>query len=231
MTVSQGLLKGCRRLAAAGVLALWACAPAGAADLGGSPAPPPGYEPPVRTSGYNWTGLYFGATYGYASGTTTVASPLGGFDLDQSGGIGTVFGGYNFQAGNVVLGMEVDVGGLGNHGGSAGLGAGNVTSDLNWQASIRARAGVLVAPALLVYGTGGVAWSDFDVTANAVKVAQTFSGYQIGTGAELKLDPRWSLRLEYIYTGLGAEQIGHGGLVNSYEPDYHTVRAGLSFKF
>lgn len=202
-----------------------------AADLGGGPPPQPWQPVAQARSDYNWTGLYLGGTYGYATGTTTVTSPLGGFDLDQSGGIGTVFGGFNYQAGRVVLGMEVDVGGLGNHGGSAGLAPGAVTSDLNWSASVRGRLGYLVAPALLVYGTGGAAWADFDVTANGVKVAQTFSGYQVGFGGELKLDPRWSLRLEYLYTGLGAEQIDHGGLVNTYEPDYHTVRAGLSFKF
>lgn len=207
-----------------------ACGPAAAADLGGGP--PQAWQPVAQArSPYNWTGLYLGATYGYASGTTTVTSPLGGFDLDQSGGMGTIHGGFNYQAGQIVLGMEVDVGGLGTHGGSAGLGVGNVTSDLNWTASVRGRAGYLVAPALLVYATGGAAWADFDITANGVKQAQTFSGFQLGGGAELKLDHNWSVRVEYIYTGLGAEQIDHAGLVNTYEPDLHTVRAGLSFKF
>ena len=45
------------------------------------------------------------------------------------------------------------------------------------------------------------------------------------------LDNNVSLRLEYIYTDLGAERVVHGGQLNSYDPDFHTVRAGIAFKF
>lgn len=206
--------------------------PALAADLGGGPprgysAPAPAYQP---TQIEKWTGFYLGGTLGYATGTTEVTGGSGSFDLDTTGGVGTLFTGYNWQSGRAVFGVEGDIG-TGNVDDSSGTGLGLVSSELNAFGSVRARAGLLVTPAFLVYGTGGLAIADFDFKANGLTASETLYGYQIGAGTELMMVPNWTLRMEYVYTDLGKETINHGGLSNTYDPDFHTLRAGFSYKF
>lgn len=207
--------------------------PALAADLGGGPVRPldgtprQGYRPLAIEQ---WTGLYLGGTLGYGFGATDVTGGSGSFDLDTNGGVGTIFAGYNWQAGRAVLGIEMDVG-TGYLDDSTGVGPGLVSSELNVMGSLRARAGMLVTPAFLVYGTAGLAIANFDFRANSVTASETLYGYQVGAGTELMITPNWTFRMEYLYTDLGAESVNHGGITNSYDPDFHTVRAGLSFKF
>jgi outer membrane immunogenic protein len=214
------------------VAVLTATGLASAADLGGGPKLPPpepnAYVSPLDTA--RWTGAYLGLSYGYATGDTAVTGAGGNSQIDQTGGIGTLYGGYNWQLGNIVLGLEGDVG-TGNYGGSEGNGANEVSADLNTIASARARAGVLLTPAFLVYATGGFAWGDFDIKSNGVTQSDWLSGYQIGAGTELNVSGPWALRLEYIYTDLDSQTLTTGGATNTFDPDFHTVRAGVSFKF
>ena len=207
--------------------------PAVAADLGGGPVRPLDGTPrgsyrPLDIE--RWTGLYLGGTLGYGFGATDVTGGSGAFDLDANGGVGTVFAGYNWQAGRAVLGIEADIG-TGYLDDSLGAGLGLVSADLNVMGSLRARAGYLVTPAFMVYGTAGLAVANFDFRANGITASETLFGYQVGAGTELEITSNWSMRMEYIYTDLGAESINHGGVINSYDPDFHTVRAGLSYKF
>lgn len=213
-------------------MSFMACGSVLAADLGGGPKPPPpepyGYASPLDTA--RWTGAYLGISYGYADGVSKVSGGSGNFDLDQNGSIGSVYGGYNWQLGRIVLGLEADLG-TANYNGDEGQGAGRVSSELNTLASVRARAGVLLTPAFLVYGTGGFAWGDMDFTANKITQSEWLGGYQLGAGTELNVAGPWTLRLEYLYTDLDTQTITHGGITNTYEPDFHTVRAGVSYKF
>lgn len=220
-------------LALAAAIGCLGASVAGAADLGpyrprGAPAPAMSTWEPSRIE--RWTGFYLGATYGYGWGASGVEGASGVFNYDQSGGIGTLHGGYNWQSGSGVFGLEADIG-LASHGGSAQIGGSKLTSDINALGSVRARAGLLTMPALLVYATGGFAWADMDIKVNGVRASETFTGYQLGAGAEYMIAPQWTLRVEYLYTDLDKERLNHGGVVNTYDPDLHTVRAGISFKF
>lgn len=207
--------------------------PALSADLGGSPYRPLDGSPRANYRPLDierWTGLYFGGTLGYGFGATEVRGGSGAFDLDANGGVGTLFAGYNWQSGRAVLGLEADIG-TGYLDDSVGAGLGLVSSDLNVMGSFRARAGYLVTPAFMVYGTAGLAAASFDFRANGSTASETLLGYQVGAGTELAITPNWSMRMEYIYTDFGPESINHAGLTNTYDPDFHTVRAGFSFKF
>lgn len=228
-----------KRAVGAGILATFALAslpaslPAFAADLGGAPHPrwdgtPRGDYRPMRLE--RWTGLYLGGALGYGMGTADVTGGSGMFDLDTDGTVATLFAGYNWQAGSAVFGLEADIG-TGWIDDASGFGPALVSQELNMLGSLRARAGFLVSPAFLVYGTAGFAFADFDFHANGITKSETLLGYQVGGGTELMISPNWTLRMEYIYTGLGEETVNHGGIVNTYDPDFHTVRAGLSFKF
>lgn len=218
-------------LAMALALALPATNEVFAADLGGAPrrsVPPPyaeSYPPPAYGAPPIWTGLYVGGTAGYGWNSSNTSG------LDSDGVLGTVFAGYNWQHGGMVLGIEADVG-TGNLGGSAPAPFGSVGYDANVMGSLRGRAGFLVTPALLVYATGGLAWADLDFSVNGMSVgSDVHYGYQVGAGAEMKMSQNVSLRLEYIYTDLENATVGTTALATVVEPDFHTVRAGLAFKF
>jgi outer membrane immunogenic protein len=174
-----------------GALAL----PAMAADM----APAPVYKAPVPVpvAICNWCGWYVGANAGYAwsnsnsvDTTTTNLSAIPGLNGDVGGAIaaqgtgsvstksnGFIGGGqfgYNWQAGNIVYGLETDIQGLAesNNGSSIsnvstvpGAAAvisstGTITSSksVSYLGTLRGRAGFLATPSFLVYGTGGLAY-------------------------------------------------------------------------
>lgn len=205
-----------------------------AADLGGgrvARAPPPDFAPPPRSDLERWTGFYLGATAGYAFGSGNAGGDIGSFSFDQEGWTGTILAGYNWQIGQTVWGVEADIG-TGDIGSSVATPAGTLQSEMNMFGSLRARAGFLVSPALLLYATAGLAWADmdFNLTGSSWQ-SETFFGYQVGGGGELAISPNMTLRLEYIFTDLGSERLTQSGLSNTFDPDFHTVRAGISFKF
>jgi outer membrane immunogenic protein len=206
-----------------------------AADLEGPRRGRGGYDyPPPLERPYHfsrWTGLYLGGTLGYGWGTGEAGGDIGAVSFDQSGTIGTIFAGYNWQLGQSVLGIEADFG-LSDLSASAATSAGQLTTSLNSIGSIRGRAGFLVSPALLVYGTAGLAWANMDFQiAGTQSQSETFFGYQVGVGGEVLLTGNVGLRLEYIYTGLPGERVTHPGLDATYDPSFSTVRAGISIRF
>jgi outer membrane immunogenic protein len=210
-------------------------APVHAADLGGGPKGD--YLPPVepRLNLERWTGFYLGAAL---SGNAARTGIDGDFGADKSFGRGfdaSILAGYNWQAGRMVYGLETDIG-KGRLKSGRGNGVDSYSTDLDVLGSIRARAGYLVSPSFMIYATGGFAYAHSKIALDGVSgdtTKQWFTGWQGGVGTELKLDPRWSLRLEYLYTDYGAKTITGpvSGLTNTFDPTMHTVRAGLTFKF
>lgn len=209
---------------------------AGAADLGAPRRPV--YQPtapldlgrPERVPD-RWSGFYLGGTLGYGFGDTRTDGTIGSGSFSTEGLLGTIHAGYNWQLGNAVLGVEADIG-FGGLGGAGATPFGNLTGDLNVMSSLRGRAGFLAGPALLIYGTAGLAIADVEFNlAGAQARSETFFGYQAGLGAELAVSSHVSLRLEYLYTDLERERVIHAGQLNTYDPDFHTLRAGFSFRF
>lgn len=209
--------------------------PAAAADLDGPRAmrPPADFAPPVyRPVNYDrWTGFYLGGTLGYAWGEGRTSGQIGSVAFDQDGFAGTLFAGYNWQSGMMIYGLEADIG-TGGVSSSRPTPFGTLETELNAMGSFRGRIGVLATPALMLYGTAGLAWADMDFNlAGAQARSETFIGYQLGLGSEYMVSDRMTLRLEYIYTDLGSERVIHSGMINTYDPDLHQIRAGISFKF
>jgi outer membrane immunogenic protein len=199
------------------VLALLVAAgPAMAADL---PVKAP-YNAPLAAPAYDWSGFYVGAHVGYDwesfNGT--------GFHTD-TGVIGSTFvgkfqntfagfqGGYNYiVAPHVLLGLETDVSrnnagawGLGTNDGSFGQGV------LDWSGTVRGRVGY-TANNVLLYGTGGFAWSNLSLTrvqisggnpgvppATVDNVSTTRTGWTAGAGIEVGVMPDLTVKAEYRY--------------------------------
>ena len=218
-------------VAAAALLAGAQLAQAGGVVERASPLPDPDFSSPAADQ--SWNGFFMGASLGYGIGDTSVTGGSGNFDFDNEGTFGSVYLGHDWQFGNFLLGIEGEWGG-GDISGGETIAATNLSTDLNWMAAIRARAGVLLGPALLLYATGGYAWADTDLVARGATnftVSENLSGYQLGGGAEFRFAPQWALRLDYVYTDLEDENITAGGTTNNFDPDFHLARAGLTLRF
>ena len=122
-----------------------------AADL----LPPP--PPEMRSSVYDWTGVYVG---GMITGVFVDSNylPIGGADpnLDGDGTLGGVYGGYNYQMGSFVMGVEGDVQ-FGEVDPNNILD--QVTQEIDFMATVRGRLGY-AHERTVAYVTGGVALMD-----------------------------------------------------------------------
>ena len=222
-----------------------------AADLGTYRPRPyePEYEEPVRDMPYSWHGFYMGANAGYGWGnddTVSLSGPGAGGAIGAFNGEGWFGGGqvgYNVQFDRLVLGVEADIqaSDIGDStSGVSGIYAGQASYDIDWFSTIRGRLGYAAGPALL-YVTGGVAFADvsYSVAATdginsvAMSKSEIETGYTVGGGLEYALDEDWSLKTEYLYVDLGDQTVtSPGGAFSSRTvTDFHTVRAGLNFRF
>jgi outer membrane immunogenic protein len=211
-----------------------------AADLGPYSPPPrvePIYEPVPRRDAWNWQGLYFGVNAGYGWGNDNSAAysgPGGGVgSLSPSGWFGGGQIGYNAQFNWLVLGLEADLQGA-DINDSSSMGFTNVQTDIDWFSTVRGRIGYAAGPTL-IYFTGGWAFADLNQSVNAPGVAMSkdeiASGYTLGGGVEWQLSQGWSLKTEYLYVDLGEQTLSSPAGTYTTDTDFHTVRAGLNFRF
>ena len=207
--------------------------PYGRGSIKDAPPPPQAYyERP-----FSWSGLYVGAQVGYGWGTTNAQSgPTAGFDqtysYDTNGWVGGGHAGYNWQRDNLVFGIETDIEGsnLGGSGtGSLGL---NHDTDLRWLGSTRGRLGIAYDRTLF-FATAGWAYGDVKVDKGFASYSEIRNGWTVGGGIERAITDRMSLRLEYRYTDLGSARFSSPAVnsIDKSDVDFHTVRAGVSFKF
>ncbi|TWG67581.1 outer membrane protein [Aminobacter sp. J44] len=210
-------------LASVAGLAALVAVPAFAADVvyQEPPAPAPVYEPaPVAT----WAGPYAGVQLGYGF-SGSVETP--GNDIETDGFLGGVFGGYNFQSGQFVYGLEGDI----NYNDADGSNAG-VRARSRYDGSIRARAGMAVTDDVLVYGTFGGAAEKLRVSDDAGnRDSNTMLGYTVGAGVDARLTEKVFARGEYRYTDYGSEDFNLGGTVSEYDSSNHRVTLGVGYKF
>ncbi|MCL6653582.1 hypothetical protein A6R70_14930 [Agrobacterium rubi] len=189
------------------------------------PQAPVAYEQPAPIS--NWSGAYLGATANYDWGRFTG----NGGDRDADGFGGGLYGGYNFQSGQLVYGAEADVN-LGDEKGSAGTGP--LGEDLRGKqgvnGSIRARVGYDMNPFLL-YGTGGLAISDNKVSNPGSSDSATALGYTVGAGVEAMVTNNITARVEYRYSDYQNKDFALDTGTVSRGFDDHSVKAGIGVKF
>src|SRR5262249_12373349 len=167
------------------------------------PVAPPVYVPPPFT----WTGFYIGANLGGAWGQRNLTDTLLGLSLSNVNEKGAFIGGgqlgYNYQFGNVVLGIEADFDGIAttNSPGTGVVGPAfgtiQVTSNNRWITTLAGRFGV-TNDTWLFYGKAGGGWVGYDnlTLTNTVTGASiagfgnnTNSGWLAGAGIEWALPP------------------------------------------
>jgi outer membrane immunogenic protein len=208
---------------------------------------------PVATA--NWNGLYLGGNVGTgtsrnrstveAVNTGTVAL----FNLAPDGLIGGGQIGYNWQAGNIVYGLETDFQGSTMEDNKTCFGCGapaaslNFNAKLQWLGTVRGRLGYAVGPSLF-YATGGFAYGNVKTAINEVSFSDTRTGWTVGGGIETPFDlfglfgPNWTSTTEYLYVDLGkstndfmlANAPGQPGILTTGVQE-HIFRTGLNYHF
>ena len=229
--------------------------------------------------GYSWGRSRSDAVFSTPAGTVIVppAGSITSSDFNLNGG---VFGGqigYNVQTSSFVWGLEADLQWSGEKGSTAFLCASTATGgvcmpgatflpagalgtsatlsqSIDWFGTVRGRVGMLVAPSVLAYVTGGLAYasvkSDLGIsttlanvfpagtlTAAALSSSTTRLGWTFGGGVEAKFARNWSGKLEYLYMDLGTFNSSIGltppgivATVSSRVTD-NIFRAGINYHF
>lgn len=222
--------------ATATVTALAAAAPAMAQDVVASP----------------WNGWYIGGNIGSNWGdnslhatasapTTTVTPPIvippadvalinsGSSSSNKTGFTGGIEGGYNWQSGSWLLGIETEFVGLDvnerasntytstgpvvNPPGVATTYTLNQRARTNWMWTLRPRVGVVSGP-WLFYATAGIATADIKVNldfsdnrsatdAISSDSSSTKTGWTGGLGVGYAVSPQWSVKGEWLYADFG----------------------------
>jgi outer membrane immunogenic protein len=186
-----------------------------AADLPyGSRAP---YTVNQPLNSYSWAGPYLGGNLGYSWGSVdnNFAKPSG-----ISGG---VQGGYNWQNGPWVFGVEGDIQATGADDTFAPWKFSNP-----WFGTMRGRAGYAVNN-ILFYGTAGLAFGELTGETFGLSESHTNAGWTAGVGAEFGLAPNWSAKIEYLYVDLTDSNFILTGMPNGYR--FGTVRTGVNYHF
>ncbi len=201
----------------------------------------------------DWAGPEIGLQGGYGWGTssgnldcypTSCPPARDPYSFSPNGALGGVHAGYNFQFGQVVLGLEGDAEGAGLSGSKTNpnLDAGAIYTEhtsLDFDASIRGKLGIAWTRAL-IYGTGGVAFGDVKTTIGFQGASTAFEsmdevrvGWTAGAGAEYQITPNWEAGIEYRYTDLGHQGFASAAndAVDSNEFNFSAVQLRISYRF
>jgi outer membrane immunogenic protein len=198
----------------AALLATFAGGAATAADL----PHPSYYTATAPLSAYSWTGPYLGGNLGYEWGTTS-SNPT-----RPSSFAGGIQGGFNWQAGQVVLGGEADI---------QLSGASNTFAPWKftnpWFGTLRGRAGWAISN-LLIYGTAGVAVGELQAeTIGLASESHANVGWTVGAGIEAGVAANWSAKVEYLFVDLASNTYALTGTSNGLSASL--FRMGVNYHF
>jgi outer membrane immunogenic protein len=266
-------------LASVGCIALFGVGAATAADL---PPPTQKAPIAAPAAAPNWTGFYIGGSVGAgrdhddttvtARSTDPALDPFLAFFL-AVGAVPTAprtaahgdFGGgqigYNWQVDpHWVLGVETDYQWTRIKGSNSqtlapfGFDAAtwSVSKSLDWFGTVRARAGFLVDPSVMLYATGGYAYGETTMNYSTVdntngclpgaficgnaSASSIANGWTAGGGVEAMLTQRLTAKAEYLYVDLGGRTVNtptNTPLIFSASSQFHEqmVRVGLNYLF
>jgi outer membrane immunogenic protein len=221
--------------------------------------------PPATPS---WTGFYIGINGGAGWGTAASSIDLSGLAAALGAGAAGVAGtfpiashelngflgggqiGYNWQTGNVVLGLEGDGDWANVQGSAPCIVVLSCSANVQWTADATARLGVLPTSNMLVYIKGGAAWAgvNYNLSGGGALLAgasitssltTTKTGGLLGIGTEYLFAPHWTAKVEYNYADYGnhtdtftltAAGASLGVPVQT-SLQMHTIKAGVNYHF
>jgi len=221
--------------------------------------PAPAYRP-APVAPYSWTGIYIGANAGYGWAKASSQAVLSGnlFVVGSATDSGDLNGplagaqiGANYQNGWGVFGVELD-GQWSNQKSETSFACipGAICSEsakIDYFGTARLRFGV-AADQILVYGTGGIAWTHGShqasiagggVTVSLFDASTSKIGWTAGGGIEAALTNNWSAKLEYLYiqtdgvtlSGPFPVVFGGGTITETVKLSDQIVRFGINYRF
>jgi opacity protein-like surface antigen len=221
---------------------------AAAADLR-RPAPPPAEAVAASAALLSWAGPYLGFQAGYLSGRAEASFPATGefHFVDPKGATVGGTAGFSAQWDRIVAGLEGDVNFVDatatiDTGFAPTPSATQLRSAVNWNGHLRGRIGYAFDRTLL-FASGGLAVAGvenraFDnVTGAVANWSDTRAGWSIGAGAEYRIAPQASIRLEYIYDNYGSKTLAAQSIgattfgERESRLDTHTLRTGIFWRF
>jgi outer membrane immunogenic protein len=226
-----------------------------------------------------WCGWYFGVNAGYVNSrnslsTTAAPTPdatLGvvagvseglatlsarNFSVGRSSGvIAGDQGGYNWQFGKYVAGIEADIQAFTRSGGSGTTtstvlvvgvpvtSTQNATMSTWYLGTLRGRFGLLVTPTWLGYLTGGLAYGGVKASetlvqtgtngfagAGAGSLSGIGAGWALGAGLEWMVAPHWSVKAEYLHYDLTSNFYSTPTSTFFATPVYQTLASSPRFQ-
>lgn len=227
-------------LAAASVLAI-STATSFAADL---PMKAP-YRA-VEAAPYSWNGFYLGATVGAVGLATDNRADYYTGDLSLAangrggGALAGITGGYNYQMGTWLLGVEADYS-WGTAGNSAqGYGIPGASTEMSTFGTVRARFGYVFDRAV-VYATGGAAFAHLkgslqnyyvNVNGCTASFSRNRTGWTAGGGIEYALNNHFSVKAEALFADFGKVSTVNGcGCGATFKNTATVGRVGLNYKY
>jgi outer membrane immunogenic protein len=230
-----------KKILLAGVATITLCsASAFAADMARQPV----YKAAPVAPTFSWTGCYVGGNIGWGRAKATASGTVGVTAFSHTDHASGVVGGgqlgCDYQAGNVVFGIEgmfdgadikktvIDPSGI------------IVKSKLNSFETLTGRIGWAMDRSLL-YVKGGAAWEQTkqDLNATAVggvvdNVSKDFNGWDLGVGWEYAFAPNWSAKIEYNYMHFRNSSIlfpNNATTVQVTNNTLQTIMVGLNYRF
>jgi outer membrane immunogenic protein len=206
---------------------------------------------PVVVPIFTWTGFYAGLNAGYGWNTTDndYYDPQTGVlykeDSSDGGFVGGGQLGYNYQFGQFVGGVEVDVqyadlSSSDRHEYGPPTDYARRQDGLDWFGTVRARLGFAFDRAL-IYATGGFAFGGGGDDNNYYADyyyhddgQDTATGWTVGGGVEYAVTDSLTAKVEGLYVNLGKDD-KESGTLNPYEKqkdnEFAVVRGGINYKF
>jgi len=168
------------------------------------------------TEGIDWSGPYAGVHIGGGWGnlntndvfglySSSVPPVPGQFGNDSTGVFGGAQFGYNYQRGSLVIGPEVDVGGIDLSHGKLNAPGFTDSFDTGFYADVTGRLGFAVGQGLL-YTKGGYIYSSGSESHSGpagTSSTSGLSGWTFGGGYEYKISPSLSVKGEYMHSDFG----------------------------
>lgn len=181
---------------------------------------------PARIS--NWSGAYIGVHAGHGEGEFDSIRGAARTNLQPDGGIAGIQAGYNWQLSrNFLAGIETDLS-WGSINGNDALSR----IKIDETGSVRARLGV-TAERWMLYATGGLAWALANSLAAPGLVSiydRYFLGWAGGVGVEYAFAPRWTAKLEYLYSDYGTRSDFFAATSFNDSLTTSAVRLGVNYR-
>jgi outer membrane immunogenic protein len=183
---------------------------------------------------------------GFFAGEAQSLDAMSRGTVNAAGAIGGMQAGYNWQFDQAVVGLEVDFNGatatgnrsiIGIFNSPPGTGLTTTVKQPMFISTVRPRVG-WTFDHLMVYATGGYAFATYQVVdsfnftvgqpGNQADVTAKLSGWTAGAGVEYAFYKGMSLKLEYLYLGMGTFTTNIGSPATIAQPTNINVRHSLS---